>query len=85
MNKKEFILYLMEEYKGALLAIEAEEEWERQEDERVEKLREERGEEKTAWIRRNWYSGRHVSKAELNRIRLMLHKAMLEVEESEAE
>ncbi|WP_373712186.1 hypothetical protein [Jeotgalibaca porci] len=81
MNEKEFILYLMEEYKGALLAIKAEEEWERQEDERVEKLREERGEEKTAWISRNWYSGRHVSKAELNRIRLMLHKAMLAVEE----
>lgn len=81
MNKKEFILYLMDEYKEALLAIEAEEEWERQEDERVEKLREERGDDKKAWISRNWYSGRHVSKAELNRIRLMLHKAMLEVEE----
>ena len=82
MNKKEFILYLMEEYKGALLAIEAEGEWESQEDERVEKLREEA---KVARISRNWYSGRHVSKAELNRIRLMMHKAMLEVEECEAE
>lgn len=82
MNKKDFILYLMEEYKEALLAIKAEEEWEHQEDERVEKLIEE---DKTAWVSRGWYSGRHVSKAELNRIRLMMHKAMLEVEESGAE
>lgn len=80
MKNKDFIIYLMDEYKEALLAIEAEEEWERQEDERVEKLREERGDEKTTWISRGWHSGRHVSKAELNRIRLMLHKAMLEVE-----
>lgn len=80
MNKKEFILYLMEEYKEALLAIEAEKDWERQEDVRVEILREERDDEKKTWISRGWYSGRHVPKAELNRIRLMLHKVMLEVE-----
>lgn len=80
MKNKDFIIYLMDEYKEALLAIEAEEEWERQEDERVEKLREERGDDKKAWISRDWHFGRHVSKAELNRIRLMLHKVMLEVE-----
>ena len=67
MDKKEFILYLMNEYKVALFAIEAEEEWYRQE-------------EKTAWGGHSYYPGRHVSKAELKRIRLMLHKAMLEVE-----
>lgn len=80
MKNKDFIIYLMDEYKEALLAIEAEKDWERQEDVRVEILREERGDEKSAWISRGWYSGRHVSKAELNRIRLMLHKAMLKVE-----
>lgn len=68
MNKKGFILYLMDEYKVALFAIEAEEEWYRQE-------------EKEAWGGHSYYPGRHVSKAELKRIRLMLHKTMLEVEE----
>lgn len=77
MNKKEFILYLMDEYKVALFAIEAEEEWDRLEDERVKKLIEK---DKTVWVGRSYYPGRHVSKAELKRIRLMLHKAMLEVE-----
>lgn len=67
MNEKEFILYLMNEYKVALFAIEAEEEWYRQE-------------EKTAWGGHSCHPGRHVSKAELKRIRLTLHKAMMEVE-----
>lgn len=67
MSKEGFILYLMDEYKVALFAIEAEEEWYRQE-------------EKTDLVGHSYYPGRHVSKAELKRIRLMLHKAMMEVE-----
>lgn len=67
MDKKQFILYLMNEYKVALFAIEAEEEWYRQED-------------KTGLVGHSYYPGRHVSKEELKRIRLMLHKAMMEVE-----
>lgn len=81
MKNKEIIIYLMDKYKEALVAIEAEKEWQKKENERVERLRElSKQNGKQEYISRGYYSGRHITKAELNRIRLMLHKAMLEVE-----
>lgn len=83
MNKQDLIVYLMDEYKAALQAIEAEKAWKLEEDKRIEQLKMEnresgRPEWQSMW--RKHYEGRRVPKAELNRIRLMLQKAMLEVE-----
>ena len=84
MNKTELITYLMDEYQIALQAIQAERLWNQQEDERIELLEDEfKKDGKQAWFHRDYYRGRHVPKAELNRIRLMLQKAMLEVERDE--
>lgn len=83
MNKTELITHLMDEYKAALQAIEAKKAWKLEEDERIERLKMENRESgRPEWDRmwRKHYEGRHVPKAELNRIRLMLQKAMLEVE-----
>lgn len=82
MNKSDLIEYLMDEYKAALQAIEAEKAWKAEYYEAREQLRlkdkEDGGERTRAYY--DYYRGRHVPKAELNRIRLMLQKAMLEVE-----
>lgn len=83
MNKTELITHLMNEYKAALQAIEAEKAWNQQEDERMENIRKENISGGDRYVWRGHYSGRHVPKAELNRIRLMLQKAMLEVERDE--
>ena len=83
MNKTELITYLMDEYKAALQDFEAEKAWRSQEYDRVEKLKKENKEAgRPAWheLWHGYYEGRHVPKAELTRIRLMLQKAMLEVE-----
>ena len=85
MNKSELIIYLMDEYKAALQALEAEKAWNVEEDERIDRLETDnreagRPEWHSMW--RKHYGGRRVPKAELNRIRLMLQKAMLEVERS---
>lgn len=83
MNKAELIFYLMDEYKAALQDFEAEKAWKVEEDERIDRLETDnreagRPEWHSMW--RKHYGGRHVSKSELNRIRLMLQKEMLEVE-----
>ena len=92
MNKTELITYLMDEYKAALQAYEAEKEWkdayEAEKEwkdayyQRAEQLRIEDKKDGGDSFRSyyDYYRGRHVPKAELNRIRLMLQKAMLEVE-----
>lgn len=80
MNKTELITYLMDEYKAALQAIEAEKAWNLQEGERLRVEAEENNDDSNRYAWRRNYNGRHVPKAELNRIRLMLQKAMLEVE-----
>ncbi len=80
MNKTELITYLMDEYKAALQAIEAGKAWNLQEDERLRVEAEENNDDSNRYAWRRNYNGRHVPKAELNRIRLMLQKAMLEVE-----
>ena len=41
MNKSELIIYLMDEYKAALQAIEAEKAWTVEEDKRMDQIREE--------------------------------------------
>lgn len=82
MNKTELITHLMDEYKAALRDFEAEKAWKDEYYEVGEQLRlkdkEDGGERFRAYY--DYYNGRHVPKAELNRIRLMLQKAMLEVE-----
>ena len=83
MNKTELITHLMDEYKAALQAIEAEKAWILQEDERLRVEAEENNDDSDRYMWRRDYNGRHVPKAELNRIRLMLQKAMLEVERDE--
>lgn len=84
MNNRTLIMYLMDEYQIALQAIQAERLWNQQEDERIELLEDEfKKDGKQAWFHRDYYRGRHVPKAELTRIRLMLQKAMLEVERDE--
>ena len=85
MDEVEVISYLMDEYKAALHAIEAEKVWKLEEDKRIEQLKMEnresgRPEWQSMW--RKHYEGRHVPKAELNRIRLMLQKEMLKAERS---
>lgn len=81
MNKTELIRHLMNEYQTALHAIEAEKAWNLEEAERVESIRAKKLEDgDLTYTYRDYYSGRHVPKAELNRIRLMLQKEMLEVE-----
>lgn len=82
MNKTELITYLMDEYKAALQAYEAEKVWKEAYYQRVEQLRIEDKKDGGDRFRRNYdyYRGRRVPKAELNRIRLMLQKEMLEVE-----
>ena len=80
MNKTELITHLMDEYKAALQAIEAEKAWNQQEDERMENIRKENISGGDRYVWRGHYRGRHVPKAELTRIRLMLQKEMLEVE-----
>ena len=82
MNKSELIIYLMGEYQAALQDFEAENAWKAEYYEVGEQLRlkdkEDGGERFRAYY--DYYNGRHVPKAELTRIRLMLQKAMLEVE-----
>ena len=81
MTKIELISYLMNEYQTALQAIEAEKAWNLQEAERVESIREKKlSDGNLTYTYHDYYQGRHVPKAELNRIRLMLQKEMLEVE-----
>lgn len=82
MNKIDLIRYLMNEYQTALQAIADEKSWELQNDERVKQVKEaNRKAGRFEWEGvSNYYSGRRVPKAELQRIRLMLHKEMLEVE-----
>ena len=82
MNKTELITHFMDEYKTALQAYEAEKEWKEAYYQRAEQLRIEDKKDGGDRLRRyyDYYRGRHVPKAELNRIRLMLQKAMLEVE-----
>ena len=82
MTKIELISYLMNEYQTALRVIEAEKVWDLHNDEQTKELKEanlKAGRFEWEGVS-NYYSGRHVSKAELQRIRLMLHKEMLEVE-----
>ncbi|MBP6492208.1 MAG: hypothetical protein KA282_04465 [Clostridia bacterium] len=82
MNKTEHISYLMNEYQTALRAIETEKAWDLHNDEQMKQLKEANliaGRFEWEGVS-NYYSGRHVPKAELQRIRLMLHKEMLEVE-----
>ena len=81
MNKTELIFYMMDEYKAALQAIEAEKAWNLQEEERVESIQAKKLEDgDLTYTYHDYYRGRKVSKAELQRIRLMLQKLMLEVE-----
>ena len=82
MNKTELITYLMDEYKAALQDFEAEKAWKDAYHQRAEQLRIEDKKDGGDRLRRYYYyyRGRHVPKAELNRIRLMLQKEMLEVE-----
>ncbi|WP_434351057.1 hypothetical protein [Trichococcus flocculiformis] len=82
MNKSDLIVYLMDEYKEALQAFEAEKAWKDAYYQRAEQLRIEDKKDSGDRLRRyyDYYRGRHVPKAELQRIRLMLHKEMLEVE-----
>lgn len=83
MNNRTLIMYLMDEYQIALQAIQAERLWNQQEDERLRVEAEENNDDSDRYAWRRDYNGRHVPKAELNRIRLMLQKAMLEVERDE--
>ena len=83
MNKTELITHLMDEYKAALQHFEAEKAWNLEAHERAERLKTENREAGRVEWHDIWYGdydGRHVPKAELNRIRLMLQKSMLEVE-----
>ena len=82
MNKTELITYLMGEYQAALQAIEAEKDWKDNYYEKLEQLKDEDEKDNGNRFRSyyDYYRGRHVPKAELTRIRLMLQKAMLEVE-----
>ena len=82
MNKTELITYLMGEYQAALQAIEAEKDWKDKYYEKLEQLKDEDKKDGGDRFRSyyDYYHGRHVPKAELRRIRLMLQKAMLEVE-----
>ena len=82
MNRKELIEHLMGEYQTALQAYEAEKEWKEAYYQRVEQLRIEDKKDGGDRFRSyyDYYRGRHVPKAELQRIRLMLQKNMLEVE-----
>ena len=82
MNKTELITHLMDEYKAALQAFEDEKAWKEAYHERAEQLLVEDKKDGGDRLRRyyDYYRGRHVPKAELNRIRLMLQKEMLEVE-----
>ena len=82
MNKTELITYLMDEYKAALQDFEAEKAWKDAYHQRAEQLRIEDKKDGGDRFRSyyDYYRGRHVPKAELTRIRLMLQKAMLEVE-----
>ena len=82
MKNTELIVYLMGEYQSALKAIEEENDWNTQEDKRIVAEAEENNDSDMYVWRRN-YNGRHVPKAELTRIRLMLQKSMLEVERNE--
>lgn len=67
---------------AALQAYETEKEWKEAYYQRAEQLRIEDKKDGGDRFRRyyDYYRGRHVPKAELNRIRLMLQKEMLEVE-----
>ena len=84
MNKTELISYLMDEYKAALQAFEAEKAWYKQYFDHMEQLRIEDKKDNGDRYRNyyDYYRGRHVPKAELRRLRLMLQKEMLEVERS---
>lgn len=83
MNKQDLIVYLMGEYQAALQAIEAEKAWDLQEEERVESIQAKKlADGDLTYTYHDYYRGRKVSKAELQRIRLMLQKLMLEVERS---
>ena len=81
MNKIELIFYLIDEYKAALQAIQSHKTWELQEEERVESIQAKKLEDgDLTYTYHDHYRGRKVSKSELQRIRLMLQKLMLEVE-----
>ena len=82
MNKTELITYLMDEYKAALQDFEAEKDWKDNYYEKLEQLKDEDKKDGGDRFRSyyDYYRGRHVPKAELTRIRLMLQKEMLEVE-----
>jgi len=82
MNKTELITHLMDEYKTALQAFQAERVWNQQYFDHMEQLRIEDKKDNGDRYRNyyDYYRGRHVPKAELTRIRLMLQKEMLEVE-----
>ena len=82
MNRKELIEHLMGEYQTALQAFEAEKDWKDNYYEKLEQLKDEDEKDNGDRFRSYYdhYRGRHVPKAELTRIRLMLQKAMLEVE-----
>lgn len=82
MKNTELIAYLMGEYQEALRDFKSEKAWKEEYYEKMEQLRiEDKKNGGNRYMNHyDYYRGRHVPKAELSRIRLMLQKYMLEVE-----